>query len=216
MQVAIYDLDKTLVRQATFTPFLIFAARRVAPWRLVLLPLWIALMIGHKAGFCDRTWLKTAGMRLIVGRRSVGQLEALGRDFAHHHLAGKSWMEGVREMVRQDQESGTTVAIATAAFEFYARAFADLLAIETVIATRWDGSGIPGGNCYGEEKARRVRTWLETLGTGEAPIAIRFVSDSFADTPLLEQAQEAIFVTASSRKRENAERRGWTVVSGLA
>jgi len=33
MKVAIYDLDKTLVRRATFTPFLLFAARRLAPLR---------------------------------------------------------------------------------------------------------------------------------------------------------------------------------------
>ena len=151
----------------------------------------------------------------MAGRLSAGQLEALGHDFALRHLAGKGWMEGIREMVRQDQESGATVAVATAAFEFYARAFADLLAIETVIATQWDGSGIPGGNCYGEEKARRVRAWLETLDVGEGPISIRFVSDSFADAPLLEQAQEAIFVTTGAGKRANAERRGWNVVNGL-
>ena len=216
MQVAIYDLDKTLVRQATFTPFLVFAARRVAPWRLALLPVWIVLMIGHKAGFYQRTWLKTAGMRLMLGRVSVAHLEALGREFAPHHIARKGWMEGIRVMVRQDQAEGTTVAIATAAFEFYARAFADLLGIETVIATLWDGASISGGNCYGDEKARRVQTWFDTLGASEMPVALRFVSDSFADAPLLEQAQDAVFVTANAGKREIAERKGWTVVSGQA
>ena len=34
MRIAIYDLDRTLTRRATFTPFLLFAARKVASWRL--------------------------------------------------------------------------------------------------------------------------------------------------------------------------------------
>ena len=37
-RLAIYDMDKTVTRRATFTPFLLHAARRLAPWRLLLLP----------------------------------------------------------------------------------------------------------------------------------------------------------------------------------
>jgi uncharacterized membrane protein YczE len=37
--LAIYDMDKTITRRATFTPFLIHAALGLAPWRLLLVPL---------------------------------------------------------------------------------------------------------------------------------------------------------------------------------
>ena len=211
MKVAIYDLDKTLVRRATFTPFLAFAARRIAPWRLVLLPVWVLMMIGYRLGLYDRTALKTAGMKLMLGRVTASQLEDVGKDFASHHLARAGWMPGVIEMVEQDRATGSRLMMATAAFEFYARAFADKLGIEHVIATRWDGETIPGGNCYGEAKRARVAEWL-----GGRAAHIRFVSDSFADAPLLAMADDPVFVTNSRGKRTRAEALGWRVTDGEA
>jgi hypothetical protein len=38
-QLAIYDMDRTITRRATYTPFLVHAALRLAPWRLVFFPL---------------------------------------------------------------------------------------------------------------------------------------------------------------------------------
>ena len=35
---AIYDMDRTVTRRATYTPFLLHCALRRAPWRLLLLP----------------------------------------------------------------------------------------------------------------------------------------------------------------------------------
>ena len=37
-RAAIYDLDRTVLRTPTFTLFLLWAAWREAPWRLLLLP----------------------------------------------------------------------------------------------------------------------------------------------------------------------------------
>ena len=37
--LAIYDMDRTVTRRATYTPFLLHCAMRRAPWRLLLLPL---------------------------------------------------------------------------------------------------------------------------------------------------------------------------------
>ncbi len=209
MKVAIYDLDKTLVRRATFTPFLAFAARRLAPWRLVFFPFWVMMMLGYRAGFYDRTTLKTAGMKLMLGRQSQSRLEQVGEEFAERHIASVGWIDPVIAMVETDRTDGTRLVIATAAFEFYAKAFARRLGIDHVIATRWDGSGIPGGNCYGDTKRARVFDWLEN---DPADHEMRFVSDSFADAPLLDHASDPVFVTASAGKRTRAEERGWRVV----
>lgn len=208
MRIAIYDLDKTLVRRATFTPFLAFAARRLAPWRLLFLPLWVLMMIGYRLGFYDRTALKTAGMKLMLGRQDVAVLEEVGRAFAEYHIARAGWIEQVIALVEEDRAAGARLMIATAAFEFYARAFARRLGIADVVATRWDGSTIPEGNCYGEEKRRRV---LEQIP--ERPTHMRFVSDSFADAPLLNDADDPVFVTGSNKKAAKAAGLGWRVVS---
>ncbi|GAB5350638.1 HAD family hydrolase [Qipengyuania sp. 483] len=210
MKVAIYDLDKTLVRKATFTPFLAFAARRLAPWRLLFLPVWIAMMLGYRAGLYDRTTLKTAGMRLMLGQATQGQLNTVGRNFAGRHLASAGWIANVIAMVEEDRAQGAQLIVATAAFEFYAKAFAESLDIPHVIATQWNDWSIPGCNCYGAEKARRVSEWLEQHSIeGE----MRFVSDSFADAPLLDRADDAVFVTSSPAKARRAQARGWRVIA---
>lgn len=210
MKVAIYDLDKTLVRRATFTPFLAFAARKLAPWRLVLLPLWVLMMLGYRIGLYGRTGLKAAGMKLMLGRPSLQKLETVGEAFAERHLEKSGWNSAVTAMLEEDRKNGARLLIATAAFEFYARAFARRLDVEEVIATRWDGESIPGGNCYGETKRARVAEWL---GGQPAEHDFRFVSDSFADRPLLDDAANPVFITNSKRRRARAEASGWSVIS---
>ena len=208
MVVALYDLDKTLVRRATFTPFLVFAARRLAPLRLLFLPVWVLLMLGYRFGFYGRDRLKTAGMRMMVGRRPLSVLRDVGRAFADAHIAKAGWNDTVMTLLAEDRARGAAIVMATAAFDFYADAFAERLGIAHVIATRWDGWAIEGTNCYGEEKRRRVEEWL----AGRSP-KLRFVSDSFADAPLLDLVDDPVFVTGDMRKRRRAERRGWRVVS---
>ena len=213
MRVAIYDLDKTLTRRATFTPFLAFAARRIAPWRLVLLPIWAAMMLGYRAGLIDRTALKTGGMRLMFGRAEIEELERAGRQFAERRAQNDGFLPATLALLDEDRKLGSRIVIATAAFEIYARPFADLLQIDTVIGSHWDGRFMPGGNCYGETKLARVRDWAEQAGISLEKASLRFVSDSFADTPLLDVADDPIFVSSSAGKRARAQVRGWRVVS---
>ena len=37
--LAVYDMDRTVTKRATYTPFLLHCAMRRAPWRLLFLPL---------------------------------------------------------------------------------------------------------------------------------------------------------------------------------
>ncbi|MEC7889414.1 MAG: HAD-IB family hydrolase, partial [Pseudomonadota bacterium] len=103
MRIAIYDLDNTLTRRATFTPFLIFAARRIAPWRLALLPVWVAMMIGYRAGLYDRTILKTAGMKLMVGKVRIATLQEVGREFADRRVADDGLMPATLALLEEDR-----------------------------------------------------------------------------------------------------------------
>ena len=214
-QIAIYDLDKTLTRRPTFTPFLMFAAGQAGFGRRLLLPLWVLAMGGYKAGLYSRTTLKTIGMRLMVGRRTPQDLAHVGSQFAERHVSRSGTMPSIMQLLEADMREDKTVVIATAAFDFYARAFATMFGIENVIATRWEGHTIPGGNCYGPEKHARVLAWLERTAGRREDVHVRFVSDSFADAPLLDEADEPIFVSSNASKRKQAERRGWRAIDGL-
>jgi len=43
--LAVYDMDRTVTRSATYTPFLLHCALRRAPWRLLLLPFVIVVFM---------------------------------------------------------------------------------------------------------------------------------------------------------------------------
>lgn len=210
MRIVIYDLDRTLTQRPTFTPFLAFAAARLAPWRLALLPAWIAMMIGHKLGLCDRTTLKRRGMRLMLGRPDPTRLGAVAAEFA----GGRARLlhPGAERAVARDRQDGCTLVIATAAYALYAAPFGELLAVDHVIGSPWDGGPHAGPNCYGPEKLARVKAWFDTLGIARSEADIRAVSDSFSDAPLLDWADEAWFVTSNARAAQRARARGWLPV----
>ena len=208
MRIAIYDLDRTLTRRATFTPFLIFAARRVASWRLTLLPLWLFAMLAYRLGAMSRARLKLFGMQLLVGRRAHSELEALGSQFAARVLADDGLMPGTLHLLEEDRKAGARLILATAAFDVYAKAFATALRFDEVVATRWEGFERVPDNCYADTKLASVLDRQPAIGEART----RFVSDSFADAPLLDRVSEPIFATTSNRKAKKAAARGWRVI----
>src|SRR3546814_17033549 len=65
--LAIYDMDRTITRWATYTPFLIHAASRLAPWRLVLLPLVPLSMLAYGLKLVGRARPKEINYRPLTG-----------------------------------------------------------------------------------------------------------------------------------------------------
>src|SRR3954462_12494057 len=66
--LAIYDMDRTVTRGPTYTPFLLHCALRRAPWRLIFLPLVILSMLAYVLRLIDRAKLKEINHHLLLGR----------------------------------------------------------------------------------------------------------------------------------------------------
>jgi len=216
-KVAIYDLDGTVLRRATFTPFLLFAALRHERWRVLLAPVWIGAMLLYKLGFFGRRALKQFGLRLFLGRRMThATLEAISRAFADR---AATWLApGAERAMAADRAEGCSLVMATAAMEFYAGGIAERLGFDHVIASRnqplsadLSACLIDGENCYGAEKPVRVKAMFDQLGWDRADCEIRFYTDSVSDGPLLDWADRAVLVNAGPSGRKVAEQRGWEV-----
>ena len=67
IRLAIYDMDRTITRLPTFTSFLLHAARRQHPWRLLLLPLVGGTVALYALRVIDRARLKVWNQSLLVG-----------------------------------------------------------------------------------------------------------------------------------------------------
>lgn len=214
---ALYDLDRTVLRHASFTPFLLFAARRNAPWRVLLTSVWLAAMAGYKLGLCSRGALKQFGLRLFLGSRMTEDgLAALGEAFAAQVVP--TWVApGAARAIEADRRAGRELVLVTAAMQFYAGPIARRLGFARVLATphrALDAAGpclLEGANCYGEEKVSRVTAMLAETGVARHQCRLIFYSDSVSDAPLFGHADEAVLVDAGRSGRRRAEREGWRV-----
>lgn len=218
-QLAIYDMDRTVTRRATYTPFLIHAATALAPWRLVLLPLAILAMAAYALRLIDRGRLKELNYLLLIGRGVAPErLEPVIESFADRQVAGNI-MPGARRNIAADRAAGRRLVMATASYRLYAAAIARRLGFDDVIATetRVDPSGrivarIDGSNCYGPAKLDMIEAWLEREGLAREAVHIRFYSDHISDHHVHRWADEAVAANAHSRLVRLARAEGWEVV----
>ncbi len=218
MDLAIYDMDRTVTRRATYTPFLIHCALRRAPWRLVFLPLVIGSMLLYLFKLIDRAKLKEINHELLLGRTiHPTDLKSLVESFADSTLSGNI-RPGARRAIARDKAEGRRLVLATASYRLYADAIAERLGFEDVIGT---GSiigldervhaRIDGENAYGEAKMRMIADWVAKSGLTGKHGHVRFYSDHVSDAPAFEWADEPVAVNPHGRLRRLAEQRGWVI-----
>ncbi len=213
---AIYDMDRTVTRHATYTPFLLHCALRRAPWRLLLLPFVVASMLAYLAKLIDRARLKEINHRLLLGhRRHPKELKPLVDSFAERTVASNVRL-GARAAIARDKAEGRRIVMATASYRLYAEAIADRLGFDDVIGTssiigldERVHARIDGENCYGPAKLRMIEDWLAKSGFERGHV--RFYSDHASDAPVFEWSDEPVAVNPHDRLRKLAGERGWSV-----
>lgn len=216
--ISIFDLDRTITRHASWSPFLLYAARKRAPWRLGLVPFVVVAMATYKTGLIDRKRLKSIMQSMMLGR-SVARLEiaSLVDRFAERCLLVNIYPQAV-ELIRAEQAAGRRVMIATAANHFYLDAIANRLGIDDVIGTGsvWKSdrltSRISGENCYGTAKRDMIAVFFAQHGIDRSDSNVRFYSDHISDLPTFEWADQCIAVNPSRKLVWHAMRQGWTIL----
>jgi HAD superfamily hydrolase (TIGR01490 family) len=216
--LAIYDMDRTVTRHATYTPFLLHCAVRRTPWRLLLGPFVILSMLAYVARLIDRGKLKEINHRLLLGHRvHPKDLKPLVESFASRQAAANV-RPGARAAIARDKAEGRRLVLATASYRLYAEAIAERLGFDDVIGT---GSvigldervhaKIAGDNCYGPAKLRMIANWVEKSGLKGVHGHVRFYSDHVSDQPAFEWADEPVAVNPHGKLRRLAQQRGWAV-----
>lgn len=216
--LAIYDMDRTVTRHATYTPFLLHCAARRSPWRLLLVPLAIISMLAYAAKLIDRARLKEINHRLLLGGKvHPRELKPLVDSFAEAQVASNI-RPGARSAIARDKAEGRRLVLATASYRLYADAIASRLGFDEAIGT---GSiigldervhaKIDGENCYGPAKLRMIADWLGKSGLKDTHGHVRFYSDHVSDRPAFEWSDEPVAVNPHGKLRRLAEQRGWAI-----
>ena len=216
--LAIYDMDRTITRRATYTPFLLYCALRRAPWRLLFLPAVLASMLAYLSGLIDRARLKEINHHLLIGRAvHLIDLEPLVGSFADRQIAS-NLRPGALQAISRDKAQKRRLVLATASYRLYADAIAQRLGFDDVIGTHSVigldervHSKIAGENCYGPAKLRMIRDWVEASDLGEKHGHVRFYSDHVSDRPAFEWADEPVAVNPDVKLRRIAKERGWAI-----
>jgi len=217
--LAIYDMDKTVTRRPTYTPFLVHAARTREPWRLLLLPIVGVTILLYGLRLIDRGRLKELNHRLLVGR-TLSPVEAtqLAESFAVETLA-TNILPQAQARVQADKAAGYRMVLATASYDFYVRAIAARLGFDDVIGTltRFNPAGdllsqIDAQNCYGTAKLEMVQAWMTRQGLAREDCHVRFYSDHVSDAPCLNWADEPFATNPHAPLAALAAQRGWDVL----
>lgn len=199
-RIVVFDLDVTLTRYDTFLPFVVGYLRHhrrrrsLALWRLPanMLKFW---------RWGDRTWVKTQVLRAFMGGEPRERINAWVERFVDELLEDAMREQGLAQL-RDYQQRGIRVILASASFDIYVKRVGEKLGIDEVLATRaaWNSRqrlvGMDGENCRDDEKLRRVKALADMPADGKAVAAY---SDSHADLPLLTWAEQGVAVCPSKR-----------------
>jgi HAD superfamily hydrolase (TIGR01490 family) len=219
VELAIYDMDRTITRSGTYTPWLLFWAWRRAPWRLLLLPLAALAGLAYAAKLISRQRLKEINQILLMGYRSdPAKVAATAEAYADRVVNGGIYADALAQ-IACDKAAGRRVILATASYAFYVEALARRFGIPEVIATRShrDAQGrilarIDTSNCYAAAKLQMVEEHLARAGIDRASVHVRFYSDHYSDLPVFDWSDQPIAVNASAALRAHARQHGWQLI----
>ncbi len=218
--IAIYDMDKTITRRATYNGFLMHMAWHKSPWRLLLLPVLPFALLLYAGKIWSRSELKQFTQRLLIGRKVPRWRFAKHLERHAELVTGRNVYQEAKWRIDAEKAVGYRHVIATASYRLYVDAIAARLGFDDVIATELatDDSGhvlarIDGHNCYDTAKLDRVKLWMEASGLRRENCHIRAYSDHVSDAPLLSFADEAFATNPHPALARLARERGWTILN---
>ncbi|WP_295442396.1 HAD-IB family hydrolase [Sphingorhabdus sp. EL138] len=217
--LAIYDMDKTVTRRATYNGFLLHMALHKSPWRLLLAPFLPVGLALYALKIWDRAQLKQFSQILLIGRRVPKAQFAKYLESHADMVVGKNVYPQLLARVAQEKAAGYRHVMATASYRLYVEAIAKRLGFDDVIATdlSTDSSGhvlarIDGHNCYDAAKLELVKRWMERHGLERGTCHIRAYSDHVSDAPLLNYADEPFATNPHGPLARLAEKKGWRIL----
>src|SRR3546814_2266215 len=113
------------VCSSDLTPFLFYAARRLAPWRLVFAPFALLAMGLYAAKLITRARLKEWNQTLLLGHHlHPAELKPVAAGFARHTTETNVYPHAL-DRIAADKADGWRAVLATASYRLYVGALAE-------------------------------------------------------------------------------------------
>lgn len=160
--IAFFDFDGTLVKGDSLLPFLGYAAG----WGRLLVAFAVSLLSPEPGHPDRRTGIKAALLRRTLAGVPEDKARAAARKLGKLAM----WKEPAYSALKKHKADGYTIVVATGALELYIHHLIQDLPVDVVLATEMESKDgyltgrMRDGNCVREEKARRVKAYLQTHG----------------------------------------------------
>lgn len=207
-RLVFFDLDGTITRRDTLTPWVFgFALRR--PWRLPGLVRVLPALLRFIAGRADHGELKGALIRSLARGSTRAEIAAWNARFLPRLFAG-GLLEPALAAIRAHRDAGDRLVLMSASVDLYVPQIAERLGFDETICSsvRWSGDRLDGRlvtpNRRGEEK---VRCLLECAARHPGLRTVAY-GNSAPDLPHLAIADRGILVNAGQALTERACGRG--------
>jgi phosphatidylglycerophosphatase C len=159
----------------------------------------------------DRDAIKDVVVGGVFRGRRVADVEAEGRSFASY-VHARFLRPDTLDRLRWHQKMGHRTVMVSASLRPYLEPLATLLGMDRAICTDVErdagdvlryGDHLDGGNCRAEQKAVRLRAWLDAEGIPDADIWA--YGDSRGDREMLAMAHHPVWVAGTTVQAVPAE-----------
>jgi HAD superfamily hydrolase (TIGR01490 family) len=212
-KLALFDLDRTLVRKDTAGLFMKYEYQlgMTSTCRLLKVTWW---RLQYTLGFLSAESVAERVLQWFRGRSERDLRAHINHWFLQKVLPHISPKAITR--VHQHLQAGDLVVMVTAATRFASERVAQHFGIQHIVCTDLHvADGKLTGEayfplCFGTGKVECIQRFLAEQGIKDLQHAV-FYTDSITDLPLLEAAQQQVIINPDPRLKRIAKKRGWPI-----
>lgn len=214
MRAALFDMDRTLVRQHTARLYTRYQRDlgELSVWRYLRNSTWL---LQYTLGRINAEHVAELALQDVVGRSESWMRERCAHWFKHN--IEREITDAARCAVKEHQARGDLCAIVTAATRYVAEPVATAFGIEHIVCSEIEQQdGVFTGRfipplAYKEGKVERMAVFTQQHQIDLSQSS--FYSDSVTDLPLLSAVGTPVAINPDSRLRREAEKRHWRIES---
>lgn len=198
-KLAIFDIDKTIIKSDSMFDLLFFTLKRYPKSALGLLRLMFKLVL-YKLSLID-TKIAKEEMFYVMKYLTTEDLQL----FFETILKNKIYNSAINEIKKKKAE-GYKVLLVSASPECYIKYFESIEEIDYVMGTVFHFSEgkyinkIIGENCKGQEKVNRINIWLEKNNITIDRELSYVYSDSYSDEPMFSLVDNKCIINNGKKK----------------
>lgn len=214
INIAIFDLDKTITRYDTYVHFLLSILRKkpLRAFRCIHLPISVLVF---KLGLRSNSWLKETFLTAFAHGLDRHEIRTISESFTTKVLTSGVYAEALRQ-IAQHRANGDRLILASASFNLYIDQLAEKLQFDDVLCTQaeWNehdrlSGRIDGKNCYGKNKLNAVEKHLSSI---ENKGQITLYSDHDSDLPVFLLSDIRVAINPNNRLEAIAESHNISIV----